>query len=349
MKNSKKLLRITFLLSLILFSCESDIEEGLLETGITSVNELEATLAAEQLGFEGPEVSKVLFGTKIKVVSLGEGNYALGDMILSEDDFDHGDKQNKGVWYKDKKWPDNIIRYRHSSKMPKKTQEKIKSAAKHITDKTNLTIRKWDKTKDKDIGYVWISYKSGCSAQVGYQAKKFPGQKMNISTSCSLGSTIHEFLHAAGVLHEQAHWNRDDYITVNWDNIIKNRQHNFKKYKKEELTTHSDAMDLNSIMMYGSTYFRTDKAKKEGKWSIETIDGKEIIPNRSYMTANDIDVINKVYKKPSFCSASKWSSSKTYSKGEIVSYKGYKYKSRAFIYAVAPDKSWWWEQIEKCN
>lgn len=39
------------------------------------------------------------------------------------------------------------------------------------------------------------------------------------ASGCTPGSVIHEFLHALGFHHEQSRTDRDEYVTVNYDNI----------------------------------------------------------------------------------------------------------------------------------
>ena len=52
---------------------------------------------------------------------------------------------------------------------------------------------------------------------------------MYLGPKCRKFSIVHEFLHALGFLHMQATANRDDYVTINWDNIKEGHEKNFKK------------------------------------------------------------------------------------------------------------------------
>lgn len=58
---------------------------------------------------------------------------------------------------------------------------------------------------------------AGCWSFVG---RKGGGQVLNLSEKCVRhGVAAHEFLHALGLHHQQSAPNRDEYVTVYWDNI----------------------------------------------------------------------------------------------------------------------------------
>lgn len=90
---------------------------------------------------------------------------------------------------------------------------------------------------------------SGNNSSVG---KVGGSQPINI-TSTSESTIIHEILHALGFYHEHSRDDRDNYLTINWSNIKREKRHNFNKYTIGLCTT---PVDLSSIMIYRS--FTTD-------------------------------------------------------------------------------------------
>ena len=58
-----------------------------------------------------------------------------------------------------------------------------------------------------------------CYAKAGRQ--KFERNEVSISRECYRGSAAHEIMHSLGLLHTQQREDRDQYITVKFDNIKK--------------------------------------------------------------------------------------------------------------------------------
>jgi len=100
-------------------------------------------------------------------------------------------------------------------------------------------------------------------------------------------------MHALGFFHEQSRKDRDDFVTIVWDNIQKDNFDQFEKYQSNLLGL---TYDYDSIMHYGWNYFANDRTQP-------TIvpKRKASIGNRKGMSPTDIKKINILYE----CSGSK--------------------------------------------
>uniref|UniRef100_A0A8C9YBB4 Metalloendopeptidase n=1 Tax=Sander lucioperca TaxID=283035 RepID=A0A8C9YBB4_SANLU len=102
------------------------------------------------------------------------------------------------------------------------------------------------------------------------------------------GIIQHEVNHALGFQHEQTRSDRDDYVTINWDNIDPQMAYNFYKQSTNNLNT---PYDYTSIMHYGRTAFSIN-----GKDSITPIPNPNVqIGQRQGLSSWDIIRINKLY------------------------------------------------------
>lgn len=94
--------------------------------------------------------------------------------------------------------------------------ELIDKAIEAYNKLTCLRLRPYKKS-DKDYVSVQGS-SSGCWSSVG---RVGDGQALNLQVPGCLrhGTIIHEFLHAIGFYHQQSASNRDEYVTIHWENI----------------------------------------------------------------------------------------------------------------------------------
>ena len=53
----------------------------------------------------------------------------------------------------------------------------------------------------------------------------------------SIGTVVHEMLHAAGFWHEQSRPDRDQHVSILWENISPGREDNFARYSRAEVST----------------------------------------------------------------------------------------------------------------
>ena len=73
------------------------------------------------------------------------------------------------------------------------------------------------------------------------------------STCIDRGIIAHELLHALGIWHEQSRSDRDNFVTINWNNIKPGFESNF--YIQSTASLLGTSYDLKSIMHYGSYAF----------------------------------------------------------------------------------------------
>ncbi|XP_035215183.1 astacin-like metalloprotease toxin 5 [Stegodyphus dumicola] len=206
--------------------------------------------------------------------------------IVPEDGY--GDDRNALVSQREL-WPKGRIPYVINSELRDKT-DLIKKAMKFL--KNNTCIRFVPRTIEKD--YIRIVKGSGCNSKLG----RGNGGVRNVSLGdgCyKLGTVIHELIHSIGFHHEQTRSDRDQYITIHWENIKKGHEHNFEKFKPMENILLLK-YDYNSIMHYGSMSFSKDKSR-----GLKTMTAKKkgvtlLSPKEKMPTSNDVKKINLLYK-----------------------------------------------------
>lgn len=98
---------------------------------------------------------------------------------------------------------------------------------------------------------------SGCFSMIGFLGG---GQLLNLERNGCVtnGIIIHEFIHAIGFLHMQSSYQRDDYVTINWENIQSDNAFNFDKYSEEDTTMFGLPYDLGSLMHYDRYAFSSN-------------------------------------------------------------------------------------------
>ncbi|CAO3568882.1 unnamed protein product [Mortierella alpina] len=147
-----------------------------------------------------------------------------------------------------------------------------------------------------DRDYVNVINGGGCFSMVG---KVGGSQQLSLSVNGCVyqGTVIHEFLHAAGLIHTQKRPDRDNYITMHWENIVENWKSQFTKESNRNIGKYTD-YDIYSIMHY---------SYRHPSWSINNRPGftpkmanvdLRRIGTGSDFTQSDVNAIRKMYKCP---------------------------------------------------
>ncbi|CAL4058827.1 unnamed protein product, partial [Meganyctiphanes norvegica] len=162
-------------------------------------------------------------------------------------------------------WPNGIIPYTIDSVFTERERQVIARAMEEFHDRT--CIRFVGRTSQTD--YIHIISSTGCRSNVGHLVGH--GQhtlSLKQDDFCvSFGVLIHELMHASGFWHEQTRIDRDNYITIHWENV----EDKYIGLLGKDPNVHGIGLpyDYQSVMHYhGYAYSKngqpTMTAKKEG-------------------------------------------------------------------------------------
>jgi len=187
------------------------------------------------------------------------------------------------------RWPENTLYYSFNN-VTTGVVSMVRQAVAHINENTNVTIVEVADSSStyhvrvQDNDFACWSYVGNLEGAL--QNSRL--QELNVVVECGFGATVHEFLHALGIFHEQSREDRDDYVDIISANIIDGLEGNFEKV--DDIASDVGAYDYSSIMHYGSTAFT-----KNGGATIIPKQPGVTIGQRNGLSAGDINAINAMY------------------------------------------------------
>lgn len=165
----------------------------------------------------------------------------------------------------------------------------IKHGMDLLTQKTSSCVTFVERTTQTN--YIKIKRLQGCYSYLGMIGGE---QEVSLGNGCVYaGTVVHELMHALGYEHEQNRQDRDQYITVNLDNVSPDARDQFTVAAGDYYGT---TYDLLSIMQYGEYAFSFNGQKtiipKDGSHLIEAYDKTDA----QIMTASDISAVRQRYQ-----------------------------------------------------
>lgn len=250
---------------------------------------------------ENPLVLKNFEGSMIEVEYLGNGTYALGDILFIENHFYPDDytvdplasplddiaKLNLGRGVR--KWTNNTVVYSIESNFSNQVLSEIQASINEWTSKTSVKFK--ERTNETDYVRI-ISNGNTCncgSAFLGVvNSNGFIGT-VSLGSRSTKSVITHEFGHTLGYTHEQNRSDRDQFIDVRFENIQERGRDQY--LIAEGSSTLTNTLDYNSIMMYQSGTF----GNGNGPTMVRLDNGEPVRGFGSTLTALDIEGTNNAY------------------------------------------------------
>lgn len=122
-------------------------------------------------------------------------------------------------------------------------------------------------------------------------------QVISLGEGCHCkGTVIHEVMHALGFWHEQSRSDRDEYVFINFNNVISGQEGQFYLLKPDENRLFSTSYDYESIMQYPEYAF--SRSPEELKTIIPRKEGVKLRDacDKNQLSDTDIVKLTKLYQ-----------------------------------------------------
>uniref|UniRef100_A0A915CL73 Metalloendopeptidase n=1 Tax=Ditylenchus dipsaci TaxID=166011 RepID=A0A915CL73_9BILA len=198
------------------------------------------------------------------------------------------------------RWPQGQpIPYFMDTALAEQEKSAIEAAIQEIQSKTCVKFqRSQTKPAANYLYYIKIANPTFCG--LSYIGKVNPANPIYLSFLCGnpTGVAIHETLHAIGLNHEQLRGDRDEFITINWENVNHKNYDFFAVADAKLFTSYGTKYAFGSIMHYASTIASQYPNKPTMTAKVDTAKNNALMGQRYGMAASDVELVNKLYCMP---------------------------------------------------
>ncbi|XP_017115530.1 seminal metalloprotease 1 [Drosophila elegans] len=198
-------------------------------------------------------------------------------------------------------WPNGVVKYRIEQNDFDDIHYKEILRAISIIEANSCVVFRIASQEELPQALIITSKGVGCNcAYLGFRNRTHQVNLQNfpLGKGCfRIGSILHEFLHVLGFEHQHVSRNRDQYVSIKWDNINPEFKINFVNTDNTtDWHDFGEGYDYQSVMHYVPKAF-----SKNGKPTIVALkEGSSNMGQRFNMSVKDIRKLNKMYNCPGY-------------------------------------------------